>query len=110
MSIRKGSATFTFNYPQWRGYRGGPTGGAMPDAVPYNSNTQALASLVYRLERLQDKRVVATRGGETRMSNSTVSMTFPDLEKNRAYVLRTSSSNGWGTCARQDGRILLQAR
>ncbi|GGQ81855.1 hypothetical protein [Couchioplanes azureus] len=99
------SATFTYSRPQWPGYVGTPkTGPARPD--PYHWPVSV--GIKPTLTKMVGNQVVTatpTYGG-TAISTS---LTYTNLDPKRAYVLKLSTSNTWGTCARSDGKILLKA-
>ncbi|GAB1690333.1 hypothetical protein [Krasilnikovia sp. M28-CT-15] len=103
----KTRATFEMSAPQWRGYLVASGGGAKADnlAAPSIEVTTQL-----QLVRIADGRVITsvstTQAGWT---TAKVSKIFTGLDAKRAYVLKVSTSNEWGSCAKQDGKILLPA-
>ncbi|GGQ61294.1 hypothetical protein [Couchioplanes azureus] len=99
-------ATFTYTAPQWKGYLGGPTGGAQPDD-PRNPKMSFTSTA--QLVRLSDNKVVATNAATGASWTRARSLNFSGLEPNRAYVLKITNANKWGSCAAQTGRILLKA-
>ncbi|MEU4157264.1 hypothetical protein [Actinoplanes sp. NPDC026670] len=100
-------ATFEMAAPQWKGYLGGPTGGAQPD----NLKAPTIGvTLNLQLVRILDKKVITTTTAtQTGWTNAKFSKIFTGLDPKRAYYLKVTTANGWGTCTRQDGKIKLNA-
>ncbi|BCJ54179.1 hypothetical protein Asp14428_56540 [Actinoplanes sp. NBRC 14428] len=99
-------ATFEMAAPQWKGYLG-PTGGARADDLK-----KPTISVVTQLQlvRLVDGKVISTvTTTQTGWAGAKLTRTYTGLEAKRAYVLKVTTANGWGTCTRQDGKILLNA-
>jgi hypothetical protein len=104
-SADRTKATFEMATPQWKGYLVAPGGGAKPDNL---KKPTIAVSTTLQLVRLVDNKVVNTATTtQTGWTTAKVSKTFTSLETKRAYALRVTTSNGWGSCARQDGRILI---
>ncbi|WP_433796573.1 hypothetical protein [Actinoplanes sp. CA-252034] len=100
-------ATFEMATPQWKGYLGGPTGGARPD----NLKAPTIGvTLNLQLVRIIDKKVITTTTAtQSGWTNAKFSKIFTGLDPKRAYYLKVTTANGWGTCTRQDGKIKLNA-
>ncbi|MFI5495711.1 hypothetical protein [Actinoplanes sp. NPDC051859] len=98
------SATITYSQPQWKGYWGtAKTGPRRED--PYHWPVSVGRS--YTLTKMVGNTVIAgnpTLGGNYAQPTAT----YTNLDPKRAYVVKVSTSNTWGTCARQDGKILLK--
>ncbi|GGQ79838.1 hypothetical protein GCM10010166_57460 [Couchioplanes caeruleus subsp. azureus] len=109
-SATRGSAPtigkFTMSAPHWRGYLGDPVRGtAWPDD-PVN----ATGTLNVKLElvRMVDNKVVQTANWAVgKWYTGVRTQNFFGLEAKRAYVLKVTTANGWGSCSRQVGKILL---
>ncbi|MEU7905009.1 hypothetical protein [Actinoplanes sp. NPDC049118] len=98
-------ATFEMATPQWKGYLVAPGGGARPDDL---KKPTIAVSTTLQLVRIIDNKVINTvTTTQTGWTNAKLAKVYTGLEAKRAYVLRVTASNGWGSCSRQDGRILL---
>ncbi|MFI5493990.1 hypothetical protein [Actinoplanes sp. NPDC051859] len=102
----KTKATFTYTAPQWKGYLGGPTGGATPDNT---ANPKMSFTSTTQLIRVIDGKVIATNTFTGATWTKSRSQSFSGLDPQRAYVLKITNSNKWGSCAAQLGRVLLKA-
>ncbi|GGQ85361.1 hypothetical protein [Couchioplanes azureus] len=100
-------AVFEMSAPQWKGYLVGPAGGARGDDL--KRPTIAVTTKL-QLVRLADNKVISTvTTTQTGWTTAKLTRTFSGLDAKRAYVLKVSTANGWGSCARQEGKILLNA-
>ncbi|OJF12606.1 hypothetical protein [Couchioplanes caeruleus] len=99
-------ATFTYTAPQWKGYLGGPTGGAQADDT---ANPKMSFTSTAQLIRIVDNKVIATNTATGAAWTKARALNFSGLDLKRAYVLKITNSNKWGSCAAQTGRILLKA-
>ncbi|OJF09382.1 hypothetical protein BG844_37945 [Couchioplanes caeruleus subsp. caeruleus] len=97
---------FTMSAPHWRGYLGDPVRGTAWADDPMNAT--GTLNVKMDLVRLVDNKVVNTASWAVgRWSTGTRTQNFFGLEAKRAYVLQVTISNGWGSCSRQVGKILL---
>ncbi|GAB1644001.1 hypothetical protein [Krasilnikovia sp. MM14-A1259] len=100
-------ATFEMSVPQWRGYLVAAGGGARADNL--KAPTIAITTQL-QLVRLADGKVInTTTTTQTGWTTAKVAKIYTGLDAKRAYVLKVTTSNDWGSCARQDGKILLNA-
>ncbi|BFU47891.1 hypothetical protein [Krasilnikovia sp. MM14-A1004] len=98
-------ATFEMTAPQWKGYLVGSGGGAKADDLKKPTIT---VTVTMQLVRLADNKVLTTvTSPQAGWTTAKLGKVFTGLDAKRAYVLKVSTSNGWGTCAQQDGKILL---
>ncbi|OJF14223.1 hypothetical protein [Couchioplanes caeruleus] len=97
-------ATFTYSPPQWKGYLGGPTGGATQDD---KDNPKMSFTSTAELVRVADNKVVSTTTYTSSNWTAPRTQSFTGLDPARAYVLKITNSNKWGTCSNQLGRVLL---
>ncbi|MFI5495390.1 hypothetical protein [Actinoplanes sp. NPDC051859] len=97
-------ATFTYTAPQWKGYLGGPTGGATQDD---QRNPKMSFTSTAQLVRVVDNKVISTATYSSAAWSTARSQTFTGLDPQRAYVLKITNSNKWGSCSAQLGRVLL---
>ncbi|MET8151523.1 hypothetical protein ACIBSW_20205 [Actinoplanes sp. NPDC049668] len=100
------TATFSYADPQWAGYVGdAKMGPRLP--VPYHWTVPL--QIKPTLVKMVGNQVVNEKPTSVRDSARLDNLTYKNLDPKRAYVLKVSTSNGWGTCARADGKILLKA-
>ncbi|MET8151524.1 hypothetical protein ACIBSW_20200 [Actinoplanes sp. NPDC049668] len=104
-SADRTKATFEMSTPQWKGYLVAPGGGAKPDNL---KKPTISVSTTMQLVRLIDNKVINTATTtQTGWTTAKVAKTYTQLDTKRAYVLRVTTSNAWGSCSRADGRILI---
>ncbi|RZU51129.1 hypothetical protein EV385_2928 [Krasilnikovia cinnamomea] len=100
-------ATFEMAVPQWKGYLVAAGGGAKADNL---SKPTIAVNLQMQLVRIADNKVISTATAtQTGWTTAKYSKIFTGLDAKRAYVLKVTTANGWGSCAKQDGKILLNA-
>ncbi|MEV6596594.1 hypothetical protein AB0M36_06945 [Actinoplanes sp. NPDC051346] len=100
-------ATFEMSVPQWKGYLVAAGGGARGDDL--KKPTIAITTQL-QLVRLVDNKVISTvTTTQAGWTTAKLAKTYTALDPQRAYVLKVTTSNGWGSCTRQDGKILLAA-
>ena len=98
-------ATFEMAAPQWQGYLVASGGGAQGDNLKAPTAT---ITTQLQLVRLIDSKVISTvTTTQTGWTSAKLSRVFTGLDAQRAYVLKVSTANGWGSCANQSGKILL---
>ncbi|MEU8664736.1 hypothetical protein, partial [Actinoplanes philippinensis] len=99
------TATFSYDWPQWRGMSGSPKIGVRwPDHIMPVS-----VGMTPTLIRMSDKKIITAAPAASYTANGR-SLKYTGLDPKSAYVLKVSTANDrWGGCARSDGRILLKA-
>ncbi|GAB1646530.1 hypothetical protein [Krasilnikovia sp. MM14-A1259] len=100
-------ATFEMSAPQWKGYLVAAGGGATGDDL---KKPTIAVTVKMTLVRLADSKVITTVSStQSGWTTAKLGQQFTGLDTKRAYVLKVSTANGFGSCARQDGKILLNA-
>ncbi|MEV6600461.1 hypothetical protein AB0M36_26975 [Actinoplanes sp. NPDC051346] len=101
------TATFSMQYPQWWGYQKSEVDQPLRDD---SRNPKITLQLTGQLVRMSDNRVVATAAASSTTRGSMWTKTFTGLNPKNAYVFKVNTANAWGSCGRQQGKILLKAR
>ncbi|MEU4221268.1 hypothetical protein [Actinoplanes sp. NPDC026623] len=101
------TATFFYDNPQWPGYVGdAKTGPRRPDPAHWPASVSIQPTLT---QLVGSKVIVQTPTLGYDAGTRLRSLTYKNLDPKRAYTMKLSTANTWGTCARTDGRILLAA-